>query len=383
MSEYSFQVEQTPFKITGTLAHMILWLTALFFILMLSWAYLAKIDEITRAPGKVIPSQKIQIIQNLEDGIIKEILVREGQIVDKNQILAKLSNVQFLSTYRENQSRLASLQIQIQRLQAQLSNKPFILSPELQKKSPQLAQSELLLYHSQKQELKNLNRKHELLLKEIAMTKPLVKEGAASEVELLRLQQIVHDIDGAISRFKSLALQQLNETRANYLRLKENNLALEDRLKRTAIRSPIKGVVKQIYISTIGGVIKSGMPLMEIVPFEDTLLVEARVKPQDIGFLHIGQDAMIKITAYDFAIYGGLPGKVEYISADTSMDREGHSFYEIRVRTQRNYLEKANQKLSIIPGMQASVDIITGKKSILNYLLHPIFRAKERALTER
>ena len=310
-------------------------------------------------------------------------MVKEGQIVETNQPLMYINDVRFSSTYRENRSQLLAFQLKIQCLKAELQNKPLKLSPNLIKEIPDLIRSERSLYHSRQNELKSLKHKRSLLIKEIRMLKPLVKQGAASEVEVLRLRQRLHETNNIINRFRSTALLHLNEAKNKYDRLKESNVALKDRLERTVVRSPVKGIVKQIFVSTIGGVVKSGMPLMEIVPLNDTLLIEARVNPKDIGFLHAGQKATVKITAYDYSIYGGFPGTVEYISADTSTDRQGKSFYEIRIRTDRNYLKKNGTKYSIIPGMQASVEILTGRKSVLDYLLKPILKGKNNAMKER
>jgi adhesin transport system membrane fusion protein len=365
------------------LNHIILWTTFVFFTLMIVWAYFAILDEVTHATGKVIPSQKIQVIQNLEGGIIKEIAVKEGQVVNKNQVLLRIDDTRFSSNYRANKLQALGLQAKIERLQAEADNQSFKPSDKLVREVPELIQYEESLYTSRKNELNILLDGKKLLLQEINMTKPLVKEGAVSKVEVLRLEQRLNDMNRTISNFLSRILYELNDAKITLSKLEENNHTLKDQLERTAIRSPVRGIVKQIYVSTVGGVVKPGMPLIEIVPLDDTLLIEACVKPNDIGFIHLGQNANVKITAYDFSIYGGLRGQVEHISADTSIDRRGSSFYEIWVRTDRNYLEKNGHKLNIIPGMQASVDILTGKKSVLNYLLKPILKTKYNALRER
>lgn len=215
------------------------------------------------------------------------------------------------------------------------------------------------------------------------MLRPLVKAGAVSELEVLRVERQLQDVkDG----FCSGAREELNEILSEIERLKETNKALEDRVKRTRVRSPVRGIIKEMMVKTVGGVIKPGVKLAEIVPLDDTLLVEARVKPSDIGFLHVGQDAMVKFTAYDFSIYGGLNGKIEYIGADTIIDDNKNrniSYYKINVRTSKNYLGSDKESLSLIPGMAANVDIKTGKKTVLQYLLKPVLKAKDRAFTER
>ncbi len=217
------------------------------------------------------------------------------------------------------------------------------------------------------------------------MTAPLVNKGAVSEVELLRIKRSENEIKSKILIFKRQALSELNKAKSELSALKESYVADKDRVNRTTVRAPLKGIIKQIKINTIGGVIKPGMDILEIVPLDDTLLIEAKIRPQDIGFIHPQQKAMVKITAYDYSIYGGLEGKVEHISADTIVDDKDNSYYLIQVRTNKNYLKgkHKDKSLYIIPGMLASVDILTGKKSVLEYLLKPILKAREKALRER
>ena len=266
-----------------------------------------------------------------------------------------------------------------------------------------------------RQELRELGSKQvqyrsslELLRKEIAMSEPLVAQGAISQVEILRLKraevesrgqmdstalaipraesaikEVERKIDETRGRYRSEALAQLSEAQTELSKTRATTQALEDRVQRTLVTSPVRGIVKQLLVNTIGGVIQPGSDLVEIVPLDDTLLIEAKVRPQDIAFLHPGQEAMVKFTAYDFTIYGGLPAKLEQIGADTITDDKGNSFYLIKLRTDKSYLGSAEHPLLIIPGMVASVDIITGKKSVLSYLLKPILRARAEALRER
>lgn len=364
-------------------SHWILWVVFIFIMISLLWAKLAILDEVTVGHGKVIPSSQVQIIQNLEGGIVREILVKEGEVVQKGQILIRMDDVRFSSSYQEAQMKILALQVKIARLTAVVENTSFQVPPELEKLRPDLIRGESGLYASQQNELKQLQRNRELTAKELELTKPLVPEGAASEVELLRLERNIAEIDGQISNFYSKALAELNAAKGDLASSTESSLALADRLTRTVVRSPVKGIVKQLKVTTIGGVIQPGMDLLEIVPLEDTLLIEAKVKPADIGFLHPGLPAMVKITAYDFGIYGGLEGKLEQISADTITDEKGDSYYVIRVRTGKNYLGTPDKPLYIIPGMMATVDILTGRKSVLHYLLKPILKVKEKALHER
>lgn len=414
-------------------SHLILLGTAAFFLIALIWSALADIDEVTRGEGKVIPSNKIQVIQNLEGGIVSEIMVSEGQQVDKDQPLLRLDDIRFSSSYRESRSKYLTLQARAARLAATANNQEIKIPENVWKEDPDLASNEIALFKSQASELasnlsilkqqelqtsqelaeleakKNkLARSYELVRQELGMSAPLAKEGAISEVEIIRLKRSVNDLQGeleasqlAIPRlqsahdemknkvkdleisFRTKARSELNEVQAELSAVEESLRGQQDRVNRTLVRSPVKGTVKQIMVTTVGGVIQPGMDLMEIVPLEGNLLVEAHVRPADIAFLRPDQDALVKLTAYDFAIYGGLPAKLEHISADTITDENGDSFYLIRVRTQLSYLGNADKPLKIIPGMTAVVDILTGEKSVLDYLLKPVLRAREMALRER
>lgn len=364
-------------------SHILFFIIALFIIVAILWAKFAILDEVTTGQGKVIPSQEIQVIQNLEGGIIRKILVRAGEIVKKNQVLIQIDDTRFSSSYKEAQKKMANYHIEILRLTAEIEDKPFIVSKTLKDESPSLFQSRKLLYETKMAEIKQLKQGLKLIQREIAMTEPLIKKGAVSEVEILRIRRTENEINSKILAYNSKTLSELNTVRSELNALKESHLADKDRLKRTTIRAPLRGIIKQIKINTIGGVVKPGMDILEIVPLDDTLLIEAKIRPSDIGFLHPQQKAMVKLTAYDFSIYGGLEGIVEHISADTIVDDKDESFYLIRVRTNKNYLGSDRKPLYIIPGMMASVDILTGKKSVLDYILKPILKARERALRER
>lgn len=370
-------------KGAGFFAHITLWTILLFFVIALVWAKLAILDEVTVGEGKVIPASQVQVIQNLEGGIVKKIFVQEGQIVQAGQVLMQLDDTRFVSDYHEAKLKALALEAKISRLNAVIDDKPFTISQAIQAEAPDLVAHEKEQYISQESEQKQLHADYSYSSQEYDATKPLIKTGAASNVELLHLQRQMSDIQQQIDASQSKALEDLNTAKADLLGVNASLSQYQDRLARTTVRSPVKGIVKQIKITTVGGVSQPGMDLMEIVPLEDTLLVEAQIKPKDIGFLHIGQSAMVKITAYDFSIYGGLEGKVEQISADSITNQKGDSFYIIRVRTQKNYLRTPKNPLYIIPGMMASVDILTGRKSVLNYLLKPILKAKQDALRER
>lgn len=366
--------------------HIILWASASFILIAIIWAKFAILDEVTSGEGKVIPSSQIQMIQNLEGGIVDKLFITEGEIVNKGQVLMQIDNTRFKASYKEALEKIDALKMQIVRLNAEIANKPLVFPELLTKDNEDLAQAEQALYESRQEELKQLQLALNLADKELAMTRPLIAKGAVSEVEVIRLERTVNEIKGSITQFKSKALEQLNKARAELNALEESHMADKDRLTRTTVRSPVRGIIKKIYATTIGGVIQPGMDIIEIVPLDDTLLIEAKIRPADIGFIHPGQEAMVKISAYDFAIYGGLKGKVEQISADTITDekkQKEESYYLIRVRTDRNYLGTEQHPLPIIPGMLTTVDVLTGKKSVLDYLLKPILKAKQTALRER
>lgn len=411
-----------------------LWAILGFFIIMIAWASLADIDEVTRGDGKAIPSSRLQKIQNLEGGIVAEVFVHEGEVVKAGAPLLRLDDTRFRSNAGESEADRLALEARIQRLTAQLDNKETLtLSPEILNKTPDIANGEMELFASVNKriqsELSGLNeqlvqKKQELLdyqakgaqyrrslgllQQEISMSEPLVAKGAISKVEVLRLRRsevetrgqlesvtlalpraeaAIKEIESKINetrgRYRSEALSQLNEARTDLSKTEASGKAIEDRVNRTLVTSPVRGIVQQLMVNTIGGVIQPGNDLVEIVPLDDTLLVEAKIRPQDIAFLRPGQEAMVKFTAYDYTIYGGLKAKLEQISPDTVTDKDSKSFYIIRLRTEKNHLGSDEKPLIIIPGMVASVDIITGKKTILSYLLKPILRAKAEAFRER
>jgi adhesin transport system membrane fusion protein len=411
----------------------IIWVVLVLFVLFLVWAYFSEIEEVTRGEGKVIPSSQIQVIQNLEGGIISEILVNVGGIVKKDQLLLRIDETRFSSSVQQNRMKYLSLKAKAARLLAEANGTLFLVPQEITAEKPHIGVREQELFESRKREfqsnieilqeqinqrkqeqkelrsrLEELRRTNALIQKELQLTRPLVGEGAVSEVEVLRLERqastMLGDIEAiklSIPRAKSKlheaqfelqeeklafynkAKAELNEVLAELEGLTATAIALDDRLKRTSVRSPVNGTINQLLVNTVGAVIQPGMDLIEIVPLEDTLLVEAKIKPADIAFLRPDQEAMVKFTAYDFTIYGGLDAKLEHISADSITDEQGNSFYLARLRTQKNYLGTEKDPLPIIPGMIASVDILTGKKTILSYLLKPVLRAKHMAMRER
>lgn len=371
------EAKETMHSLTPRGGRLILWSIVLFVICILAWTSIAEIDEVTRGEGKVIPSRQVQVVQNLEGGIISEILVREGDIVEKGQLLIKLDDTQFAAALREGETHCMEHRAKVARLEAEAEQKAFVPPKIVLDDYPEFVRREYELYQARK---KQFQRQEKSLEKELNMMRPLVNEGAVSEIEVLRLERKLNEVR---DEYCTGAKKELNDMLAEISRLGESNQMLRDKLNRTRITAPLKGVIKQVMVNTIGGVIKPGVDLMEIVPLEDTLLVEVRVLPADIAFIHPGQEVLVKITAYDFAIYGGLTGHIENISADTIDDGTNESFYKIRVRTEKNQLGTKDNLLPIIPGMSARVDILTGKKTILAYLLKPVLRAKERAFRER
>ena len=415
-------------------SHLILWLAFSFVIIAIVWANFATLDEVTRGIGKIIPSSHIQVIQNLEGGILLDILVEEGDIVEKGQTLLKLDTVRFASSFNETKLKYYDLVATTARLTAEVNQQEMILPEEVLQNNPDIAKDARQLLISRQNSLKanqrilkeqinqkkqdlvevksksvQISRSYNLLKEELAMSEPLVAEGAMSRVEILRIQRAANDLQGELTaarlsiprlksslseaknklseleiRFHTEALDELNQAKAELDRTTETVLALKDRVTRTQVLSPVKGTIKQLKVTTVGGVVKPGMDLVEIVPLEDQLLIEAQIRPADIAFLHPGQKAMAKLTAYDFSIYGGLETTLEHISPDTIINEEnGESYYIIRLRSSKNYLEKNGERLNIIAGMTANVDILTGKKSVLDYILKPILKARARALRER
>ncbi len=420
-----FIIHQEPLR-ARVLVKTILIAVALFIM----WTAVALIDEITKGEGKVIPSSQIQVLQSLDGGIVAEINVKEGQVVEAGQILLRVDPTRFESSVRENRSQYLALTAKVARLRALAEGLPFVPPPEVMVEDPKTVQDEQRLYQTarsnveaqisiarqqliqRQQELSEMRFKreqasqaYELTAKELAVTKPLIDSGAVSEVELLRLERDTSRFRGerdmasaqilrsqaamseASRKIEEVELNARNEVRkdlaetmAKLNAFTEGSVGLADKVKHAAIRSPVKGTVSRLLVNTVGGVVQPGRDLVEVVPLDDALILEAKVAPKDIAFLRPGQPAMVKFTAYDFSTYGGLEAKLEHIGADSITDEKGNTFFLVRVRTNKSRL---GANLPIIPGMVAEVDIITGQKSILAYLLKPVLRAKQGALTER
>ena len=418
----------------SSIAFVLTLVIALLLITFVVWAHFTVLDEVTRGLGQVIPSQKIQTIQNLEGGILQEISVQENQIVNKGDILIRIDNALAASQYRDAFTKAAEHEAAIVRLNTEIEVKSKLVFPDqFKEKDPQILadqqsifrarqeqlQAELNVLKSQQsqrqQEITEMQSRKEQLERGLGLAKqqrdiakPLVDQGVYPRVDYLALERDISSLQGDIdalrlavprirqaaneasrrieqrlAEFKAKALDEMNSRRGELKSLQEMMSAGEDRVTRTDVRSPVRGTIKQINLNTIGGVVRPGESILEIVPLDDTLLIEARIRPADIAFLHPGQKAMIKITAYDFALFGGLEGVVEAISADTIEEDNGESFFKVKLRTKKNAINYRGEDLPIIPGMTASIDILTGKKSVLAYLLKPILRAKQNALRER
>ncbi|RJX81133.1 HlyD family type I secretion periplasmic adaptor subunit [Pseudomonas sp. LS-2] len=409
------------------------WIAAALIVTALVWARFAVLQEVTMGEGKAIPSSKVQVIQNLEGGIVTEIFVREGQIVNKGDTLLRLDDTRFLSNKGESEVDKYTLMAQVDRLSAESEGRPFKPSAEVLSKAPQVAADEQSLYDSRQRRLASEQRTLQEQLRqktqevaefrskqdqyrsqlgyiqqELSMSAPLVNSGAVSPVEIIRLKgkaseargqmdatslaipraeaainEIKSKIQESLDSFRSDAAKDLNDKRADLAKASATSIAIDDRVTRTTVTSPVKGIVKTLKVNTIGGVVQPGSDMVEVVPLEDNLLIEAKVRPQDVAFLHPGQKAMVKFSAYDYTIYGGLPAKLELIGADTTTDDKGNTFYLIQVRTDKNHLGSDAKPLLIIPGMVATVDIITGEKSVMDYLLKPVLKARTEALRER
>ncbi|MEX2631668.1 MAG: HlyD family type I secretion periplasmic adaptor subunit [Tistlia sp.] len=416
-------------------AHLLLFAILGFLVWAVVWAGWAEIDQVSNGQGKVIPSRQVQVVQNLEGGILSEILVRAGQRVDEGQVVMQLDNTQFLSDFMENRVKLLGLQAVIARLTAELGGVVPVFPGDIREALPRVVATEHELFDSRARELDSavgqleqsinqrrreleetqakidqLERSIALARQEIGILKPLVDRGINAPVELIRLRREENQYVGELeatrhsmerigsaiaeseqgiaevrAQFRSRALQELNEAQVNAEALEQLLSSRSDRVRRTVVRAPVAGTVKQVLVNTVGGVVQPGQDLIEIVPAEDALLVEAQVKPADIAFLHPGLPARVKITAYDYTIYGILEAELEHISADSILDEKtGESHYLVRVRTTETEMRDARgEELPIIPGMTASVDVLTGKHTVLEYLLKPVLKVFNSAFHER
>ena len=431
--EFMHSLSAAIIQVTPTTLRAVLYFWIVAIVAFLAWANFAVIDEIARGDGEIIPSGENQMIQNLEGGIVEQILVKEGQEVVKGQILVRIDNQKSQSSFSTNAIKADALEAKILRLRAESTGVAFKVSAELEKKLPFLVENEKSLYNTNKQQLRskvnalkeqlsqkryelaeakarkiNLRESLAFISKEVKMTQPMVAKGIRSKIDFLKLQReeneakekysatkhaiprlasAIKEVKSTINEtyllFKSDSKLKLNEAVAELRGYKANSTALEDQVTRTIVRSPMKGIVQKLYVHTVGGVIKPGADIIEIVPTDDKLVVEVKVKPSDIAFIYYGQKAIVKFSAYDFSIYGGLNGEVIRISADTIKDQKDNVFYTVRIQTNQNFLGDKNKQLKIIPGMTVNVDIITGQKSVLDYILKPILKTKQYTFSER
>ncbi|MEJ6080300.1 HlyD family type I secretion periplasmic adaptor subunit [Vibrio sp. 1-Bac 57] len=442
---YGAMITQTP-----TAQRLTVWALAALFVCFFVWAYYAKLDRVTRGEGKVVPSSQVQIIQSLDGGILQDLYVKEGMLVTKGQPLARIDDTRFRSDMAQQTQEVDALRADIIRLRSELSSilianvKDWKLQIKIEQKILQFPEdlqttaatlverqqdeyigrlnsleNQVAIQAQQikqrQQEIKEIESKISTLRsslrlanREMRLTRPLAEKNIVPEVEYLKLQRTVNDLNGEINSlraqiprqqsaleesilkrrelvfaFRTDARAQLNEKQGVLSRITEAQVGVKDKVTKALITSPVVGTVKTLHINTLGGVVKPGQVLLEIVPTEDKLLVEAKIIPKDIAFIHVGLPARVKITAYDFTRYGGLEGVVEHISADTTQDEEGNSFYIVRIRTNESSMNRKDKNdMPIIPGMLTSVDVMVSKRTVLEYMLNPLLRAKEMALRE-
>ena len=383
-------------KHTGYFSIISLFLS--FIIAFIIWAYFSPLEEVAQGQGRIIPSSREQIVQSLDPGTIQEMLVKEGDTVEKGQILLRLDDTRSSAILRESQAKVENLEAMVARLQAEAYNTNLVFPDHI---SDELKKREEAAYVSRRrameEQVSGLRQSKDVLEQQIAISEPMVKRGVMSQVDLLRMQRDSHDLEAQITerqnRYTTDASNELVKTESELAQAKENMAMRADPVERSQIRAPMKGIVKNIRINTIGGVVNAGQDILEIVPIEDNLLVEAYIRPNDVAFIRPGLPAVVKLTAYDYAIYGGLQGEVTLISPDTLSDEKHNAselklnmnnvYYRILVKTSGSHLvDKNGNEMPIIPGMVATVDVKTGEKTVFQYLIKPITRMKQ-ALRER
>ncbi len=379
-----------PHKASFVLINAILILV----VVVLVWAGLSSVDEVTHSEGRVIPSAKMQVLQNQEGGIVQKINVKQGDLVQPGQVLVNLSPTQFGADFESKKQQVLSLMAKEARLQAEVEGKELVFTPDFADMAKDYVAIERAEFYNRKMRLRAdttvIENQLKNALSELEIIKRLVERGLEPQLERIRTEARVDEARGKLESLKrqakTEASAELAKTALELYPLRKALPALADRVERTYVRAPMKGVVNRVLVTTLGGVIKPGEPVLELVPSDDVLVVEAQVRPQDIGFVKIGQSANVKISAYDYSIFGSMSGQVTQISADAvSREERGQTvyYYIARIETQTSVMNSLGKKLPIIPGMQAQVDIITGNKTVLNYLLKPIVGMKENAFRER
>ncbi|MCV2884534.1 HlyD family type I secretion periplasmic adaptor subunit [Aestuariibacter sp. AA17] len=418
------RVQQDPLK-----ARLLMWFVCLSMAVLIVWASVFSIAEVTRGDGKVIPSQKLQVIQSYDGGVVEDIYVSDGQKVAKDDVLLRIDPTRYMSDLNEKRSKLLAVKLLITRLRALTLGVEFKFDDTLAKEAGNLLSTERALYQSSIDEYNELTeglsnlieqRVHELeeakatlnefeetltlTEQELALTKPLLRSGAVSEIDILKLEKDIVSLKGKIEKNQSMVKKQASAIKESENKLKEAQLRMKNRwssqlaeaqaeldtlvkseegladvVNQTEIRSPVDGTIQRVLVNTIGGVVQPGNAVIEIIPSDDALIVEAKISPRDIAFIRPGMPAIVKFTAYDFSIYGGVDATVSHISAD-SIEEEELVYYLVKLEMAQGF-QKAN--LPVLPGMIAQVDIITGERTIMQYILKPVLKAAGQALSER
>jgi adhesin transport system membrane fusion protein len=362
----------------------------------IAWAAVAQVDIVVRANARVVPDGREQVIASLEGGILRELKVREGQQVAEGEELALIDPTRFEAQQAEGQAKRLSLLGMVARLEAESVGRELRFPADLAAKAPQVAQGETDSWRARQRALDEAvgitRRNAELLQRELSMAQTLSARGLMSEVEVMRLRRQVNDlqlqVQERVNRFRQDASAELVRARTELSQLEEQLVVRDDALRRTVLTSPVRGVVKQIRVSTIGGVIGPGAPVMEIVPIGSRVLVEARIRPADIGFVQVGQEVVVKLSAYEYSVYGGLKGQVQSISPDVLRDAEKAmpgteaGYFKAMIRADRSSLRAGDKPLQVLPGMSGTADVRTGERSVLSYLLRPLMKSQE-AFRER
>lgn len=426
--EYLDSRSQALLLSTKPSSRVLIWLSFLFFILLIIWTYVAEIDQLIRGMGKVIPSGKIQTVQNLEGGIVSKLLVQEGSKVEEGMVLLELDKRNFESKKEENQLKIEALQSKVKRLEAESKRGKFrvgesekekqeyrlyLANKKLLNQEVDILNKQLFQKRNALQELrakkKNLQKSLKLTREEVEMKRELLAQlvGSKNELNLAEqklsaaegefeatslaiprlvaaIEEVQTEIKQTYAAFQTKSTEELTLAKDELLRVKQSNISKKDRVTRATVRSPVKGVVQRLFHNTVGGVVKAGEPIMEIVPSNDLLIISAKIRPADIAFIHLNQEAIVRFTAYDFSVYGSLEGNVVHISADTIVDEvDKKSYYKVQIKTKKNYLGKEKHSLKLMVGMVATIDIVGEKQRVLDYILKPVLRAGKNILSER
>ncbi len=431
-TEFMEQLEAATRMKPSLASNIMLWSIVAMIAFFLIWASFSEVEELTRGQGQVVPTQEIQVMQSLEGGILQELLVSQGDRVTKGQVLMRLSDVTSSSEERGTAAKSDSLKLKVARLEAEAAEKEFFIPDELLKKIPDIANNEVALYKSRQQELLNatsiledkiqkvkadmdeaqaqinrLSSSRGSLQQELSITREMVAKKAVSKLEQIRLEREVNDMSGQMNanqerlgglkselssaekqktdqmdRFRSQALTELSDVKTQIAQINESLKSIGDRVSRAELRAPVAGIVNNISVRTVGGVIEPAQKLVEIVPLDSELKIVAKVLPNNVAFLRVGQEVKVKISAYDAQRYGSLNGKLVRIGASSVNDNEGNIFFEIEVRTDKNYLGTDENPLPVTPGMVADTEVVTGKRTIMEYILKPFLQARDRALSE-